>query len=122
MAKSNAERQAAWQQRRNARIDALQQQVQQLHDELAAANDRIHELEGANAMALRLTPATTAQQVVDRLTSGVLGDFKLAAVWVALGEYLKRGPMRGQDRGVPGDRERRQERRLAKYLYPTRRA
>ena len=108
---SNAERQQRFRERRQQEHETLRREV----DRLRA---RIHELEDAQRGALRLTKATTAQEVVDAL-AGQLSDIKLAQTWVLIGEKLKAGPARPSPRPHPEPPERRQEKRRARYLYPS---
>jgi hypothetical protein len=114
MARSNAERQAAWKKRRENELASLRQRVHDLEGERDAARARIDELECAESEAMRLTRTATAQAIVDRLAGG-LSDARLAQVWVMLGERLKAATPRGQSEAAAP----RRGRNLAQYLYPS---
>jgi hypothetical protein len=117
MARSGAARQKAYLQRQREEQLQLRQRVHDLEGGLAAAHARIDELKRAQSEALRLTKTTPAAEVVEQL-AGTLPDAKLAQIWVLLGERLKAATLRGR-RSADEPPERRQERRLVKYLYPS---
>ena len=112
MARSGAERQKAYLGRQKDELMVLRQRVQDLEGALAAAQGRLAESE-----RLRLT-RTAPQQVAYQLAEA-LDDTDLARLWVLLGEHLKAGSQRGQDRRQPESPEQRKVRRLASYLYPS---
>jgi len=111
MARSNAERQAAWQKRRNAELVLLRQRVHELEGELDIADAK---LRAAKDM-LPLSKTATAQEIVAGLT-GELSGAKLAQVWLLLGERLKATTPRVRQSEAPAPR---QSRNLAQYLYPS---
>jgi hypothetical protein len=112
MAQSGAARQKAYLRRQKDELITLRQRVADLEDALAAAQARL-----AESDRLRLT-RTAPQQVAYQLAEA-LDDTDLARLWVLLGERLRSATPRGQNRRQPETPERRQERRLARYLYPS---